>query len=238
MIQGGLKVFYNFKVLTHTRDVHCVDYVKGKRMLLYYRHVDVDAQNAHYVWLYYRWGKALLGSTTYFDNRDLLPIKHLLRLFGQSLQCCPPNYRHDVNIVRQSFIHDNIDSSARIINNRKDINVLNPCSIDERDDIINYLYDEDSPPISYHKPPYDLWLFKERLYFHHLNYKPFKEFRRITEDQYRTYAEAHSLNKKTFIKGVRGLWIFAVLTGFGNSRVVPMLCGVYVNIMTRHESSR
>ena len=158
-----------------------------------------------------RWGKALLGATTYFDNRDLLPLKHLLRLFGQSLQCCPPNYIRDVNVVRQSFIHDNHDASAKIINTRKDINNLNPCAVNQRDDIIKYLHDEDSPPISYHKPPYDLWLFKERMYFHHLNYKPFREYQRMTEDEYRAYAEANSRNKKTIIKGVRGLWIFAAL---------------------------
>ena len=49
------------------------------------------------------------------------------------------------------------------------------------------------------------------MYFPHLNYKPFKEYQRITEDQYRAYAEAHKQNKKTIIKGVRGLWIFAAL---------------------------
>jgi hypothetical protein len=33
----------------------------------------------------------------------------------------------------------------------------------------------------------------------------------MTEDEYRAYAEANSRNKKTIIKGVRGLWIFAAL---------------------------
>ncbi len=55
-----------------------------------------------------RWGKApnLLNSATYHDHRHFLPLKSVLRFFGQSRQCCPKKYFLDAKVAEESLLLD------------------------------------------------------------------------------------------------------------------------------------
>ncbi len=76
---------------------------------------------------------------------------------------------------------------------------------------IKEFLDSDENPIMYHDISYNLWLFKERLYFHHANYRLYIKYKRVTDVEYHADA-AQSIATGQQVKGVKGLWPFTRLS--------------------------
>jgi len=79
----------------------------------------------------HRWGKApnLLNSVTYHDHRHFLPLKSVLRFFGQSRQCCPKRYFLDAKVAEESLLRDIVgaDKIVKRVEERGYVNNLKPC---------------------------------------------------------------------------------------------------------------
>jgi hypothetical protein len=99
---------------------------------------------------------------------------------------------------------------VRRVEGRECVYSLKPCDENNSQSIKEFL-DSDEKPIMYHDIPYNLWLFKERLYFHHANYRPYIKYKRVTDEEYRTDA-AQSIVTGQQVNGVKGLWPFAGLS--------------------------
>ncbi len=61
------------------------------------------------------------------------------------------------------------DKIVKRVEGRGYVYSLKPCDENNSQPIKEFL-NSDEKPIMYHDIPYNLWLFKERLYFHHANY--------------------------------------------------------------------
>ncbi len=71
----------------------------------------------------------------------------------------------------------------------------------------------------YQDIPYNLWLFKERLYFHHANYRPYITYKRVRDEVYRADA-VQSIARGQQVNSVNGFWPFA---GLAYSRIEETL---------------
>jgi hypothetical protein len=162
----------------------------------------------------HRWGKApnLVNSVTYHDHRHFLSLKSVLRFFGQSRQCCPKRYFLDAKVAEESLLRDIVGANkiVKIVEERGYANNLKPCDEENSQSIKDFLNSEEVPIMYYHDIPYNLWLFKERLYFHHANYRPYIKYKRVGDEKYRADA-VQSIATGQQVNGVQGFWPFAGL---------------------------
>ncbi len=105
----------------------------------------------------HRWGKApnLLNSVTYHDHRHFLPLKSVLRFFGQSRPCCPKRYFLDAKVTEESLLRDIVgaDKIVKRVEERGYVNNLKPCDEENSRSIKDFLNSEEAP-IMYHDIPW------------------------------------------------------------------------------------
>lgn len=176
----------------------------------------------------------LFPSLTYAGHRRLLPMTHYLRLFGQSGKCCPSGYyENSQDKVRESYFEEDIiiktpNPPPKILNYR-DVARLNKCC-GKQEVLFNNELDQFNGT--------DIADFKTCLYYQHCDYRPFVEYKRISNDKYiedgnkailankstakkrkqDEYLYEHntlSIKDKGTVKnvnGVKGIWPFASLS--------------------------
>jgi hypothetical protein len=179
----------------------------------------------------------LLPSIIYAGHRQLLPLDHWLRSFGQSRRCCPIDYYDNKkNEVRRSFF-----TTKKIDENK------NPSAIWVDEDTINGKPFCNSKCCGNEKITFggekivwndqsDVVNLQTFLYYHHCDYRRCIPYKRITNAEYlRDGCIAKDLNKKRnqrknekesniqkplsiqekgtvkSVNGVKGIWAFASL---------------------------
>lgn len=195
-------------------------------------------QAAHYVWhnqgknllynilitsfndvirLNCRWGKSVLGVTSYQGHRHLLPLRHYLRMYGQSRKCCPDCYftnQEDRNKNIRCWQEELLECfpsdkqpEARWVEDLKDIKVLNPCDQIHKKAIYRYLGDADATFEWFNPSPYLPWRFRDYLFYHHCDFRPYHPYKRVCNEEYRSYGVKAIENRKPY-RGSKGVWIF------------------------------
>jgi hypothetical protein len=173
-----------------------------------------------YIIFIYSWGKNLFGTTVYHGHRRLLSLRHYLRSFGQTNQCCPQHYFTDIKVLKGSY-PDQIEGDIvpKVVNIRKNvdpIDVIKPCEGSEEWNRQLYMFysstKADNQEIIYDShhsyTQYELWRFTSYLYYPFYEYRMQSTYQRISNDHYKECAiRAQALNKK-HERGVGGLWIF------------------------------
>jgi hypothetical protein len=87
----------------------------------------------------------LLNSvTTYHNHRHFLPLKSVLRFFGQSRQCCPKRHFLDAKIAEESLLTPgdiDADKIVRRVEGRGYVNsfLLKPCDEENSQSIKEFL---------------------------------------------------------------------------------------------------
>jgi hypothetical protein len=155
-------------------------------------------------------------------------MTHYLRLFGQSGKCCPAGYYDNKqDEVRESYI----DEATIRKNSNPSPNILSYKEVAKLDKCCGNLVIEYKGELDHYNGP-DIAEFKKYLCYHHLDLRPFIEYKRITNAQYiddgsrallankstrkrKTHElEANTLsikcNEKS-VNGVKGIWPFAFL---------------------------
>lgn len=172
----------------------------------------------------------LLPSIIYAGHRQLLPMTHYLRLFGQSGKCCPAGYYDNKqDEVRKSFLDVKVihasDPSPKILDYRKVAKLQKCCG----NEAINFHEQLDLFNGS------DIVDLKSRLYYHHCDFRPYKVYARTKNFKYIEDGRAAEMAKSTRkrkleesnkhiqgtlsikendsrnVNGVKGVWPFAKL---------------------------
>jgi 3-isopropylmalate dehydratase small subunit len=184
----------------------------------------------------------------YIGLRHTLSLNHWLRQFGQSGKCCPKNFYNRnysdqwYKSNEQSFLSSTqVVSAIDMLLHQTNKKVISkrcydfcmPCNEDEsvQRSIKDFLNDDNSKFDWYHDGDFefgDIFMDREKglrkyLYYRHFDFRPVKEFTRISNEDHLTFAkEARKQNQiiarrnvekgtkrsKTSVYGIQDIWAF------------------------------
>lgn len=143
----------------------------------------------------------------------MLPIKHLLRSYGQSKKCCPEGYFTDKTVLQQSLLEakgwadDGERPEIRWPQSAKEVREVNPCDHNSSAEIQSFLLSNTDPGVWYHEAPYYPERLREYLFYHHCDYRPFHPYKRVTDSEYRSYGHI-AIAQGSPYRGSKGVWKF------------------------------
>jgi hypothetical protein len=184
----------------------------------------------------------LMDRIVFIGHRELVSLRHYLRNFGMSRKCCHPDYyKHSVYSAADTINHffEHIDAASDGKKKKKNLNNMKIpsgdkfiiCDKNNTEHLREFLLDADSNWDWYHvEPEFDMHIFENDLYFHNCDYRPFKPYRRKSNQQYvncnekvkEKVADNPKLLKKNRVyQGVKGNW---PLTELSYSNVETDVC--------------
>jgi hypothetical protein len=161
------------------------------------------------------------GTVNFTGHRYLLPLNHFLRSRGQSQQCCPIGYysinapaslydlqkvSHDPPLDRGIGLGFHNDYERKLSN-------LQPLCCNAADTAVVKEFlrsSRDAFPFRWYHRNFLPEDFKGSLYYHHLDYREQKEYRRVSNDEYLRDGKL-ALQTGAPVNGVKGLWQFRFL---------------------------
>ena len=214
----GKRFFIQARLILHSMDTKALEPVFNLKSMTFSRYGCPYCRTVH--------GQFNSWTSIYGGNRQFLDEFHYLRFFGQSGLCCPAGF-YDPGadwFVPESFKSSEDPILAENLHKRN-MEFCMPCDKDATrcDRIKSFLRDKNSVYEWHHKDPgfdfkdisTDAGGMRNNIFYRHFDFRPQKEQRRITKEEYMESAcQARDLNlkrkrKEEFsVHGLKGVWPF------------------------------
>ena len=221
---SGQKFFIQARLIFHVMDTKALEPVLNMQSMTNSKFGCPYCRNAH--------GQHNSWKVVYMGNRNTLPLKHFLRMFGQSGKCCPHGfYEPDANwFVSEEFLSQKDPIMAEDLKKsrrKNNMEFCKPCDEDSSryEEIKAFLLDDKSQYIWHHKKGSGFDFsdiskdsgkgIRDRIFYRHFDFRPQFIYHRITKEEHLQSAHAAkelNENRKTKevekVDGFYDVWPF------------------------------
>jgi hypothetical protein len=155
-----------------------------------------------------------LKRVVFIGHRQMTDLRHYCRRLGQSGQCCQKRYYENSNEdFEDVVIEDLLENQSNVIEITVPLRtnqLFEICDQANADRLTRWLRRPNNPWVWYHTDV-DPDIFRNNLYYHHADYRPYLEYRRKNNQYYIACGKKAINEKLDHYNGVKGLWQMAEL---------------------------